>query len=104
MAVGERNATFVEHWKTNPGFWEYEPCAIEHVPGRVCILRVGHSKSSLPVAHLVLEHQDGTKCIWIDATETRDGYWFIPYDVGGEGVPCHLDHPFMQTAKADGDG
>lgn len=39
------------------------------------------------MTHPVYQHPDGTICIWVD------NYWFIPYDVGGEGVDCTLDHP-----------
>lgn len=31
-------------------------------------------------------HTDGTTCVWIGEE------WFIPYDVGGEGIICEKDH------------
>jgi hypothetical protein len=47
--------------------------------------------------HLVLEHLDGTKCIWIEASELGDGFWFVPYDASGGGAACEKDHPFMRS-------
>lgn len=39
-------------------------------------------------AHPMFTHPDGTQCIWPDTNG-----WFVPYDVGGEGVDCTRWHP-----------
>lgn len=39
------------------------------------------------LGHPLFTHPDGQQCIWVD-----DDY-FVPYDVGGEGVDCRQWHP-----------
>lgn len=37
-------------------------------------------------SHPIMTHRNGDKCIWVE------GYgWFVPFDVGGEGVHCEND-------------
>lgn len=31
-----------EHYQNDPSGWQYTPCAVEHEPGRVCILPFNH--------------------------------------------------------------
>lgn len=39
------------------------------------------------LGHPLFTHPDGQQCIWVGDD------WFVPYDVGGEGVDCHQWHP-----------
>lgn len=49
--------------------------------------------SEQPAAHDVYRHrEDGLTCILVE-----DGTWFIPYDVGGEGVTCERQHGSVDT-------
>lgn len=45
----------------------------------------GHSEPFL--GHPLFTHPDGQQCIWVGDE------WFVPYDVGGEGVDCRQWHP-----------
>lgn len=45
--------------------------------------------------HPVLVHPDGHTCIWVSGNLGENGSWFVPYDVGGEGVPCDHEHPML---------
>jgi hypothetical protein len=44
--------------------------------------------------HDVYRHRDGTTCILVE-----DGTWFVPYDVGGEGVACEQEHASPELAR-----
>lgn len=50
-----------------------------------------------PGAHPVYTHTDGAKCIWVHPGGNSPGYWFVPYDVGGEGVECTKEHEFVDV-------
>lgn len=44
--------------------------------------------------HPVYTHPNGDKCIWLPSkTDGYEGEWFVPHDVGGEGVTCPYWHP-----------
>lgn len=38
-------------------------------------------------AHDMYTHRNGRVCILVE-----DGTWFVPYDVGGEGYTCEMEH------------
>lgn len=44
--------------------------------------------------HPLFTHADGTQCVWIAVPDdARGGYYFQPYDAGGEGEECEKEHP-----------
>jgi hypothetical protein len=46
-------------------------------------------------AHDMYTHRNGRVCILVE-----DGTWFVPYDAGGEGSTCEMDHGTSHRALA----
>jgi hypothetical protein len=54
------------------------------------------TQASTLAAHDVYTHRDGVSCVLVE-----DGTWFVPYDAGGEGVPCEREHGPGQRADRE---